>query len=188
MLVGQGMGLGGWVHSSIAPPFIFERVPSKGWFGLGFRMQAPDKKWDTWPPLPAALPNPVGIDGILEGLCPPYVASMDDAVDQVLAEKYTGSGPYSDLDVFKRSYNSQAHAEEYLKNASHYSPETVKYTKEICNYIWDTYGRFPAHTDAFHAPGIWLQFSHLEMEYYQRFYNPELFTRQQQHKDMWGEK
>ena len=66
---------------------------------------------------------------------------------------------------------------------SHYSPETVKYTKEICNYIWDTYGRFPAHTDAFHAPGIWLQFSHLEMEYYQKFYNPELFARQQQHRD-----
>jgi cholesterol oxidase len=188
MLVGHGIGLGGWVHSSIAPPFIFERDPSKGWMGLGFRMQTPNKKWATWPPLPSTLPNPVGIDGILEGLCPPYVASLDAAVDQVLAEKYTGAGPYSDLDVFKRSYNSQAHAEDYLKNATHYSPETVKYTKEICNYIWDTYGRFPAHTDAFHAPGIWLQFSHLEMEYYEKFYNPELFARQQQHRDMWGEK
>jgi len=188
MLVGHGMGLGGWVHSSIAPPHIFERDPSKGWLGLGFRMHTPDKKWDTWPPLPATLPNPVGIDGILEGLCPPYVTSMDNAVDQVLAEKYSGAGPYSDLDIFKGSYNSQAHAEEYLKNASHYSPETVKYTKEICNYIWDTYGRFPAHTDAFHAPGIWLQFSHLELEYYQKFYNPDLFSRQSTHKDMWGEK
>ena len=187
MLVGHGIGLGGWVHSSIAPPFIFQRDPSKGWMGLGFRMETPRKEWDNWPPLPASQPNPVGIDGVLEGLCPPYVKSMNAAVDQVLAEKYAGAGPYSDLDVFKRSYNSQANAEEYLKNATHYSPENVQYTKDICNYIWDTYGRFPAHTDAFHAPGIWLQFSHLELEYYEKFYNPELFDRQAKHADMWGE-
>ena len=36
----------------------------------------------------------------------------------------------------------------------------------------DTYGRFPAHSDAFHMPGIWVQFSHLEIEYYERFAAP----------------
>jgi hypothetical protein len=188
MLLGQAMGVGGWVHSSIAPPYIFQRDTSKGWLGLGFRMQTPAKQWDVWPPLPSTQPNPVGIDGVLEGLCPPYVSSMDAAVDQVLAEKYTGAGPYSDLSVFERSYNSESYAQNYLSNAAHYSPQNVQYTKDICNYIWDTYGRFPAHTDAFYAPGIWLQFSHLELEYYQKFYNPELFARQAQHAQMWGEK
>ena len=40
----------------------------------------------------------------------------------------------------------------------------------------ETYGRFPAHTDAFHLPGIWVQFSHLEIEYYEQFANPAHIT------------
>jgi hypothetical protein len=87
MLMGQAMGLGGWVHASVAAPYVLERDRSKQFLGLGFRMQ-PGKTWpDTsWPPVPASQPNPVGIDGVLQGLCPPYVASMNDAVDQLLEE------------------------------------------------------------------------------------------------------
>jgi hypothetical protein len=187
MLVAQGMGLGGWVHASVAPPYVLQRDESKGWLGLGFRMETPAKTWDTWPPVPSTQPNPVGIDGTLQGLCPPYVANMADAVDQVLADKYGNAGMYSDLDLFSKSYNSRGVAEEYLKNASHYSDKAVQYTKDICTYIYDTYGRFPAHVNAFHVPGVWLQFSHLETEYYEKYYAPELFTRQAQHRQMWDE-
>ena len=188
MLVGQGMGLGGWVHASVAPPYILERDPSQQWMGLGFRM-APGKSWpdSNWPPVPASQPNPVGIDGVLQALCPPYVASMDDAVDQVLAEKYGAAGVYGDFNIFKRPYVSDSNAQNYLQNASHYSDKAVAYAKQICGYIFDTYGRFPAHVDAFHVPGIWLQVSHLELEYYEKFYNSAEFTRQAQHGAMWGE-
>ena len=58
-------------------------------------------------------------------------------------------------------------------------PEAVAYTKEICRYLWETYGRFPAHVDAFYVPGIWVQFSHLEIEYYEKYFKPSLFTRQE---------
>ena len=187
MLVGQAMGLGGWVHASVAPPYVLQRDPAKGWSGLGFRMHTPEKEWDEWPPVPATQPNPVGIDGVLQGLCPPYVASMEDAVDQVLSEKYTTQGPYADLEVFKRSYNSQRNAEDYLRNAQHFSSEAIRYTKEICKYIFDTYGRFPAHVNAFHVPGVWLQFSHLELEYYRKYFDPRQFRRQAQHAEMWEE-
>jgi hypothetical protein len=188
MLVGQGMGLGGWVHASVAPPYILEHDPSKQFLGLGFRME-PGKSWsDTaWPPVPASQPNPVGIDGVLQGLCPPYVASMNDAVDQLLAEKYGSMGMYADINVFKRPYLSEGMAQSYLQNASHYSDQAVSYTKQICTYIYETYGRFPAHCDAFHVPGVWLQFSHLELEYYEKYYNREQFARQSQHAAMWGE-
>ncbi|HEY3626974.1 MAG TPA: hypothetical protein VGL00_11835, partial [Terracidiphilus sp.] len=118
MLVGQAVGLGGWVHASVAPPYVLERDPSKQFFGLGFRMQ-PGKTWpDTdWPPVPASQPNPVGIDGVLQGLCPPYVASMNDAVDQLLAEKFGPAGLYGDINVFKRPYVSESIAQQYLQNA-----------------------------------------------------------------------
>lgn len=189
MLVGQAMGLGGWVHASVAPPYVLQRDTSKGFLGLGFRMQ-PGKTWDDtgWPPVPASQPNPVGIDGVLQGLCPPYVSSMNDAVDQLLSEKYASTGVYGDVGVFKRPYLSQDLAQQYLQNASHYSDQAVAYAKEICSYIFDTYGRFPAHCDAFHVPGVWLQFSHLELEYYEKFYSPSQFTRQSQHAAMWNEK
>jgi len=187
MLIGQGMGLGGWVHASVAPPYVLQRDPAQGWLGLGFRMQKPEKEWVDWPPVPSTQPNPVGIDSILEGLCPPYVASMDEAVDQVLAEKYGPDGVYGDVGVFARSYQSQTQAQDFLQNAAHYSSEAVQYTKDICNYIYQTYGRFPAHVDAFHVPGIWLQFSHLELEYYQKYFDPSLFRRQARHQEMWNE-
>jgi hypothetical protein len=187
MLVGQAMGLGGWIHASVFPPHIFDRDPSKGHFGLGFRMLKPDKKWQRWPPVPSTQPNPVGIDGVLEALCPPYVGSMDQAVDRVLEEKYGTQGPYGDKALFARSYKGAANGEEFLRNAEPYSKEAIEYTKEICNYIYDTYGRFPAHVDAFYLPGIWLQFCHLELEYYEKFYNAAQYRQQAQHWTTWGD-
>ena len=187
MLVGQALGLGGWVHGAPLMPFVFERDPAKQWLGLGFRMQPLNKKLGSWPPIPASQPNPVGIDGVLEGLCPPYVRSMDDAVDMVIEDKFGERGTYGDADIFSRPYNSNQHGEAYLRDAKNHTPEAIAYTKEICNYIYDTYGRFPAHVDSFYTPDVWVQFSHLEIEYYERFYDPKLFSRQAQHSALWGE-
>ncbi len=187
MLIGQGMGLGGWIHAAVSQPYIFERDPAKDWLGLGFRIEKPNKEWIQWPPVPASQPNPVGIDGILESLSPPYVGSMNEAVDRVLEEKYGSAGAYGDLDIFQRPYKSPADAATYLKHAAHYPKEAIKYTKEICKYIFDTYGRFPAHINAFHTPGVWLQFSHLELEYYEKYFQPGQYSRQAQHAALWDE-
>jgi hypothetical protein len=184
MLTGQALGLGGWIHGAIFTPYINMNVPEKGWHGLGFRMVEP-KNLSPMPPVPASQPNPVGIDGILEGLCPPYVKSMDEAVDRVLEDKYGPRGCYGDVDMFARPYLNRSSAESYLRDGSHFSDRAIAYTKEICNYIFDTYGRFPAHVDAYYSPGMWLQFSHLEMEYYERFYDPSQYTRQGAHDARW---
>ena len=186
MLVAHAMGLGGWIHASVASPYVFERDPSKGTFGLAFRMEQP-KNWRRWPPLPAPLPNPVGLDGVLEGLCPPYVKSMDEAVDAVVKEKYGPDGAYGDQLVFARAYREKAYAQDFLKNAGRATPEAIDYAKEICNYVYDTYGRFPAHVNAFHVPGVWIQFSHLELEYYRKYFEPGLYRRQAEHGEIWGE-
>ena len=171
MLVGQALGLGGWVHGSVFTPYIYQNEPEKGWHGLGFRMVEP-KALSPMPPVPASQPNPVGIDGVLEGLCPPYVKTMDEAIDRVLEDKYGPDGCYGDADVFSRPYKDRRSGEAYLRDATHFSPRAIEYTREICRYIVDTYGRFPAHVDAFYTPGMWLQFGHVETEYYDRFYDP----------------
>jgi hypothetical protein len=187
MLLGHSLGLGGWVHGAVFPPYIYQRDPAKGWYGLGFRMEKPGKTPYPTPPIPASQPNPVGIDGVLEGLCPPYIKSMDEAVERVLEEKFGNQGNYGDVEAFARSYQSPQNAEEYLRNAQHFSQQAIHYAKDICNYIYDTYGRFPAHTDAFYTPGIWVQFSRLELEYYEKFYIPEQYTRQREIEPLWYE-
>ncbi len=110
MLMAQAMGLGGYIHASVPAPYMFERAPEKEVNGLGFRFEEPTKKWKRWPPLPSTQPNPVGIDGILEGHCPPYVKSMNEAVDMVLEEKFGSQGTYRPDGLFNRQYRSAGNA------------------------------------------------------------------------------
>ncbi|HZT32249.1 MAG TPA: hypothetical protein VFA33_20345 [Bryobacteraceae bacterium] len=186
MLLTHCMGLGGWIHAAVGAPYVFERDPSKGTFGLGFRMTEP-KKWRSWPPLPAPLPNPVGLDGVLEALCPPYVKSMDDAVERVYEEKFGAGGVYGDRQVFSAAYRSPEFAEAYFRTAERPTKETIQYVKDVCNYVYDTYGRFPAHVNAIHVPGVWLQVSHLEIEYYDKFFDQNLYSWQARHDEVWGD-
>lgn len=188
MLVAQAMGLGGWIHSSVFAPWVLQRDPAKQWFGLPFRFLEPGKDWGLrWPPLPATQPNPVGIDGVLQGLCPPYVKSMNEAVDIFIAEKYGPQGMYGDAATFAEPYKKASSAKEYLSHQVPFSPKAIEYCKEICTYVFEKYGRFPAHVDAFYVPGIWLQVSHLELEYYKKFFKPGLFKHQASHAKTWGE-
>lgn len=184
MLIGQAMGIGVWGHGSIWPAYVLQRDPAQGWYGLGFRHTQP-KKNAPWAPIPASQHNPVGLDGLLEGLCPPYVASMDEAVDRIIEEKYGPEGIFTDPTLLARAYTNAADAETYLKLQNRHPPEAIRYAKEICRYIYETYGRFPAHIDAFYTPGFWVQCHHLELEYYERFFDPYLWRHQAGHDSAW---
>ncbi len=189
MLTGEALRLGGWVHGAPMAPHVMRRDEEQGLLGLGFREHSSKpagSRWRRWPPVPASQPNFVGIDGVLEGLCPPYVDDMDAAVDQVLEEKLGPGGVYRDPEVFGQAYRDRATAEQYLRLAKPHPPEAVEYAKEICRYLVETYGRFPAHTDAFYLPGIWVQFSHLELEYYERFAAPGHARRAAEGKEIWA--
>jgi hypothetical protein len=75
-----------------------------------------------------------------------------------------------------------------LRHQVPFSAKAIEYCKEVCTYMWDKYGRFPAHVDAFYVPGIWLQISHLELEYYDKYYKPEQYRHQAAHAAIWGER
>lgn len=185
MLVAEAMGLAGWVHACAPSAYLLggDRRTS----GLGFRMQTPRKPWrGRWPPPPATLPNPIGLDQVFETLTPPYVSSMDEAVDRVLDQKLGAAGAYHGGEPFALPYRNPRDANTYLETGDRYPPEAVVYAKEICNYLWDTYGRFPAHVDAVYHPGTWLQVGHLELPYYERFFQPWQFAGQSAHAGTWG--
>ena len=118
MLTGEALRLGGWVHGAPMIPHVMRRDPANNLLGLGFRehLAKPEPgRWRRWPPVPASQPNYVGIDGFLEGLCPPYVTDMDEAVDRVLEEKFGSGGTYADPEVFGQAYRDRESAEGYLK-------------------------------------------------------------------------
>ena len=64
-------------------------------------------------------------------------------------------------------------------------PDVIACVRDICEYIYGTHGRFPAHCDAIHVPGIWLQVHHPEIEYYDRFFRTGLTEAHRLHAERW---
>jgi hypothetical protein len=154
----QAIGLGGWMFGAGSPLIALggTSVP-----GLGFRFIHPATSHKN------VLPNPVGLDGVFEAHCPPYYPSMDAAVDAVVAAKW-GQGGIFTGDGGPVPFRQQQGLEAEIP----VSPdEVIQMTKDLCHYIYTTYGRFPAQLDAMNMC-MWLQAHHLETGYYDRFMQP----------------
>lgn len=191
MLAIQAMGLGGWVHAAFIGPLVLgDAEYAQYGSGLGFRYHKPKKTLRNLlfflNPLPAWRDNPVGLDGILEGFCPPYYDNMSDAIDALLAEKYGQGGIYQDTKYWEQILKPGT-ASKYLEEVPHYSDDVVACAKDICTYIYETYGRFPAHVDAMFVPGVWVQAHNLDLDYYDKFYQSGYTDTQANHDRLWYE-
>jgi len=189
LLTIQAMGLGGWVHAAFIGPLLLgdAEYAAKYGPGLNFRfVQA--RKWKRLTrfivPPPAWRDNPVGKDGLLEGHCPPYFKNMDEAVDDLLKHKYGPGGLYKDPHYLAQVFKPGM-AQTFIEEVPRYSEEVVACVKDICNYIYNTYGRFPAHVDAMHVPGVWVQAHHLDLKYYDQFYQGGYADSQRMHQQTW---
>jgi hypothetical protein len=158
-LAEQAMGLGGWIHAAVQPVFMMN--------ALGFRMQASPS---------APFGNPVGIDGVLEGYCPPYYKNMDAAVDAVVAAKFGADGIYT-ADADREAPFLEKN--EFMAGVPRYSEKLVQAVKDICNYIYDTYGRFPSTVPTMGISSYWVQAHHLDLDFYDRFYGAGAYTQTQ---------
>lgn len=172
-LTTQAMGLGGWVHASAAPLVLLGGTPMAK--GLGFRFITPKRALSG--------PSCVGLDGLIEAYCPPYYPSMDAAVDAVVAAKFGKQGIYtedSDQPLPLRSPN------EFIAAVPKHDERVVQCVKDMCNYIYETFGRFPPTVDAVTTPGAWVQAHHLDTEFYDRFYQEGAYTETQaRHMELW---
>jgi len=130
-LATEALGLGGWMHCGFLSLRMLE--------ALGFRLVERGA--------PPGWPNPVGLDGVFEGYCPPYFSTMDAAVDAALT-RVSRVPPVVEI-----------------------SDAGLACTKAVCTYIYETFGRFPATVDTMHL--MWLmQAHHLDLEFYDRFFGP----------------
>ncbi|MGH0256296.1 hypothetical protein NKY39_12120 [Sinorhizobium meliloti] len=185
----EAMGLGGWIHAAPLGPVLLGAKEFRDFGpGLGFRFDKPRKFLRKLlipiTPMPAWCDNPVGIDGVLEGCCPPYYRDMNEAVDAVLASKYGPDGVYSDRESFSDVFKG-GQEDVFLAQAPHVRADVVQCTKDICNYIYRTYGRFPAHVDAFFVPGVCLQAHHLDLDYYDQLFRKAYTEQHRCHDARW---
>lgn len=129
-----------------------EEVP-----GLGFRYDS-DSRWP--------YPNATGLEGVMEELCPPHYPDMRAAVDAVCERKFGPGGPYNPntpgpwKDSFRVRAAAQVHDEEFRRCIALQA-----------QYVFDTFGKFPGTVPSiFVMP--YLQAHHLDLEFYDEFYEP----------------
>jgi hypothetical protein len=182
-LMAQAMGLGGF-------PNFAEH--DHGWFQvLGFRMgEMPASRYlgakrlvgfmmrllgrDVPVPYPLRLEH----DGtvVLKPYCPPYYPSMSAAVRAVVETKFGPRG------TFRGGIDNSAWRDPapVSKEIPEISEAAVQATIAYCSYIYDRYGRFPAYMAPFRTV-TGFQACHLDLEFYGRFYRPEVLTETQRH-------
>jgi hypothetical protein len=197
MLTADAMGLGAWIHASMAPPVPLgdPKFTKKYSTMLGFDWATPKWKpldvvrWQVPVPWHADLrAHPVGLrhrgEHLIKAMTPPNYDTMSDAVDAVIADKFGPHGIYKDEALFDRIYKGEFGA-KYLHEASAYADDVIACARDICEYIYDTHGRFPAHVDAIHVPGVWLQAHHVETPYYERYFATGLTDAHRTHDATW---
>jgi hypothetical protein len=188
MLLIQAMGLGGWIHACVSPPYLLANPYQSKQPGLGFTFQKPRFRfmdlfrWGTFLTKPRA--HPIGLGDLIQCMCPPYYPSMADAVDAVVAMKYGSQGIYKDRRYFNGIFKPDGGL-RYVKEVPHYDPRVVQCVKDICTYIYKTHGRFPAHVDAIYVPGVWLQVHHLDLAYYDKLFNGGYTETHRRHQELW---
>lgn len=156
----QTLGLGGWLFSGFASMFMLGGTPFHR--GLGFRFATPKIQGDSGNPNPVA----VGRDDLFQAFCPPYYGDMGEAVEAFNDMKWTN------WESHKLPYKDPAGV---LGEIERPSRDEIQVVKDICNYVYDTYGRFPAFSDPMFLRFM-VQAHHLDLDFYDKYYPPGAYT------------
>jgi hypothetical protein len=155
VLTMQAMGLGGLYFNGLNRWSIFGAFAEGGVDGLGFRF-VHDDRW--------VLPNPVGLDGHLEGLCPPYVSDMREAVNIFIQRKFGPEGAYD-----PQTPGPWQDTTAVKQGVTPYSEEFVDCLSDVAQYVYDTYGKFPNTFTTMVLSG-YVQAVHLDTGFYDAKY------------------
>ena len=162
VLMLQAMGLGGWMFNGVDPFAVLGASGDPAVTGLGFRYD----KDERWP-----YPNPTGLEGVMEGFCPPHHADMRAAVEAVCERKFGSGGPFNPetpgpwKDSRKVRSAAQVHDERFRKCVALQA-----------QYVYDTFGKFPGTVPSMFLI-MYLQAHHLDLEFYDKFYKPGSYLR-----------
>ncbi len=160
----QCLGLGGWTFTGYIARFVLGGMDVPG---LGFRFAEAKRG-------PSA---PVGRDGVFEAFTPPYYADMREAVDAFLEVKWSQYEP-----DMPKAYTAPDQIIQHIKRPD---AATVERVKDYCQYVHDTYGRFPAFIDPMYQR-LTCQAQHVDPDFYEKHYPPGALTHQHhEHFRLW---
>ncbi|MFW6090650.1 MAG: hypothetical protein ACODAF_02170 [Actinomycetota bacterium] len=168
VLAMQAMGLGGLYFNGLNRWSILGAFADDGIEGLGFRFVR-DERW--------TVPNPIGLDGMYEALCPPYHRDMRAAVEAFVARKFGPGGAYDP--AVPGPWKDSAGVK---KTVTPYSDEFVSCLAEVAQYVFDTRGRFPDTFSTIVLTG-YVQAVHLDTDYYDTHFDQGAYLRT--HADHW---
>jgi len=158
----QAMGLGGWMFNGVDPFAMLGASGNSEVPGLGFRYDEDER----WP-----YPNPTGLEGVMEGFCPPHYPDMRAAVEAVCERKFGLGGPFNPdtpgpwKDSPKVRSAAQVHDERFK--------ECVALQAQ---YVYDSFGKFPGTVPSMFLI-MYLQAHHMDLDFYDEFYKPGSYLK-----------
>lgn len=158
----QAMGLGGWMFNGIDPFCMLGASGNPEVPGLGFRYDTDER----WP-----YPNPTGLEGVMEGFCPPHHPDMRAAVEALCDRKFGTGGPFHPetpgpwKDSPRVRSSAQVHSKDFRDCVAMQA-----------QYVYDTFGKFPGTVPSMFVL-MHVQAHHLDLEFYDRFYKPGAYLR-----------
>jgi hypothetical protein len=158
----QAMGLGGWMFNGMDPFSVLGASGNPAVPGIGFRFDTNDR----WP-----YPNPTGLEGVMEGFCPPHFSGMREAVEALCERKFGPGGAFHPA-----TPGPWKESEKIRSAAVPHSEEFKKCVALQAQYIFDHFGKFPGTVPSMIAT-IYLQAHHLDLEFYDEFYKPGAYLR-----------
>lgn len=160
-LMAQAIGLGGGIQSVGSGRHLLGLEPHI-YPGLGFSFVSSG--------VAGVRANPAGLANVWEGPCPPFVSSIEEAVLSLVDAKFGIGGIYTSPTA--RPWFSPEGRTQIMPH----DQRAIEAVIQFCNYVYRTYGRFPAHVDAFKTV-IAFQAHHLDVGFYDKFYPNEAVPR-----------
>ena len=167
----QALGLGGWMFNGVDPFTVLGASGDPRAPGLGFRYDSDER----WP-----YPNPTGLEGVMEGFCPPHYADMRAAVEAVCERKFGSGGP------FNPATPGPWKASGKVRGAAQVHDERFRECVALqAQYIYDTFGKFPGTVPSMFV-SMYLQAHHLDTAFYDEFFKPGAYLETHaRHMERW---
>jgi hypothetical protein len=167
----QAMGLGGWMFNGVDPFAMLGASGDPKVPGLGFRYDEDER----WP-----YPNPTGLQGVMEGFCPPHYPDMRAAVDALCERKYGPGGPFHPDTPGPWQENRK------VRSAAQIHDERFRECVALqAQYVFETFGKFPGTVPSIFLI-MYLQAHHLDLDFYDKFYRSGSYLQTHaQHMERW---
>jgi hypothetical protein len=171
VLMLQALGLGGWMYNGLDRHTILGASGDPNIPGLGFRYDT-NERW--------SVPNPTGLKDVFEGYCPPHFRDMREATEAFAKRKFGKGGVYNPDTPGEWNDSPKVRG-----SANPYTEEFKECVALQAQYIYDTYGRFPATVQSIYV-FMYVQAHHLDLEFYDHYFKTGAYlTTHKEHMKRW---